>query len=147
MKIILWSWTWLYRIWAYLPTPLNDNGPRVMVMRLGLYPPEKYSLEEVMSVACAMQEVLMLEDDYANVNGVVCVADFEHTTLAHMFQMTPTIAKKMTVFSEEALPLRPKANHFINTPTGFEQIFNMLKPMMSEKQQKRVDITKTRWTF
>ena len=125
-------------MWTYLPTPLYDNGPRIGIMRVGLYPPEKYSIEDVMSVAAVLQEILLLEDDYANINGVVFIGDFEKATMGHMFQMTPSVAKKMTVYSEEAVPLRPKAQHFINTPTGFEPVFNMIKPMMSEKQQKRV---------
>ncbi|KAM7344981.1 alpha-tocopherol transfer protein-like [Cochliomyia hominivorax] len=125
-------------MWCYLPTPLNENGPRIGIMRMGLYPAEKYSIEEVMSVACAMQEILMIEDDHALINGVVFIGDFEKATMAHLFQMTPSVAKKMTVFSEEAAPFRPKAQHFINTPAGFEPIFNMIKPMMSEKQQKRL---------
>ncbi|XP_037813925.1 alpha-tocopherol transfer protein-like [Lucilia sericata] len=125
-------------MWSYLPTPLNGNGPRIGIMRMGLYPADKYNIEEVMTVASAMQEIVLLEDDYAVINGVVFIGDFEKATMAHMFQMTPSVAKKMTVFSEEAIPLRPKASHFINTPTGFEPVFNMIKPMMSEKQQKRL---------
>nr|XP_016943797.1 alpha-tocopherol transfer protein-like [Drosophila suzukii] len=122
----------------YLPTPLNETGPRIGIWRMGLCPVEKYHILEVMKVAQAMQEIAILEDDYANVNGVVFIMDMKDATAAHMFQMTPSMAKKMTVFSEEALPLRLKAQHFINTITGFEQIFNMFKPMMSKKMQSRL---------
>lgn len=107
-------------------------------MRSGLYPTEKFSCEELMQVAHVLQEIQLLEDDYANINGVVFIGDMEHATMAHFFQMTPSIMKKVTVYSEEAIPLRPKATHFINTPTGFEPVFNMVKPMMSVKQQNRV---------
>lgn len=125
-------------MWLYLPTPLHDNGPRICVMRSSLYPADKYTMEEIMAVANAMQEVCLLDDDYANVNGIVYILDFEQSTMAHMFQWTPSLMKKMTVFSEEAVPLRPKATHFIKTPPGFEPIFNMVKPMLSAKQQNRV---------
>lgn len=125
-------------MWLYLPTPLNGNGPRVGIMRSGLYSTDKYNAEDIMRVASVLQEILLIEDDYANINGVVFIGDMEKATMAHFFQMTPSIMKKMTVFSEEAIPLRPKASHFVNTPSGFEPVFNMVKPMMSEKQQKRV---------
>ncbi|XP_075168689.1 alpha-tocopherol transfer protein-like [Haematobia irritans] len=124
--------------WLYLPTPLNENGPRICIMRMGLYSCDKYSAEDVMLLFQTLQEIVLLEDDYINVNGVVFIGDFEKATMAHFFQMTPSLAKKMTVFSEEALPIRPKAQHFINTPTGFEPVFNMIKPMMSAKQQSRM---------
>lgn len=129
-------------MWMYLPTPLNDNGPRICLMRSGVYPADKYTAEEVMTVSNAMQEIVILEDDYANVNGVVFIGDFEKATMAHMFQMTPSLMKKVTVFSEQAVPLRPKASHFINTPSGFEPVFNMMKPMLSAKQQSRVSPVK-----
>uniref|UniRef100_A0A1I8Q7S8 CRAL-TRIO domain-containing protein n=1 Tax=Stomoxys calcitrans TaxID=35570 RepID=A0A1I8Q7S8_STOCA len=125
-------------MWLYLPTPLNENGPRICIMRSGRYSTEKYSGEDVMQLFHALQEIMILEDDYANINGVVFIGDFEKATLAHFFQMTPSLSKKMTVFSEEAMPLRPKGSHFINTPTGFEAVFNMIKPMMSAKQQSRL---------
>lgn len=125
-------------MWLYLPTPLNGNGPRIGIMRSGLYSTDKYNAEDIMRVASVLQEILLIEDDYANINGVVFIGDMEKATMAHFFQMTPSIMKKMTVFSEEAIPLRPKASHFVNTPAGFEPVFNMVKPMMSEKQQKRV---------
>lgn len=91
-----------------------------------------------MRVGNIVREILLLEDDYANVNGVVVIGDMEKSTMAHFFQMTPSIVKKMAVFSEEAIPLRPKAMHFINTPSGFEPLFNTVKPMMSKKVQSRV---------
>ncbi|XP_016966846.1 alpha-tocopherol transfer protein-like [Drosophila biarmipes] len=122
----------------YLPTPLNETGPRIGIMRMGVCPVDKYHILEVMKVAQAMQEIAIFEDDYANVNGLVFIMDMKDSTAAHMFQMTPSMAKKMTVFSEEALPLRLKAQHFINTITGFEQVFNMFKPMMSKKMQSRL---------
>lgn len=125
-------------MWVYLPNPLNETGPRICVMRSGLYAADIYSIEEIMAVANAVQEMLMLDDDYATINGVVFIGDFEKATMAHMFQMTPGVMKKMAVFSEEAVPLRPKSSHFINTPSGFDTVFNMVKPMLSQKQQNRV---------
>ncbi|XP_068149656.1 alpha-tocopherol transfer protein-like [Drosophila tropicalis] len=122
----------------YLPTPLHDNGPRIGLWRMGLSPADKYTILEVMQVAQAMQEIALIEDDYANVNGIVFIMDMKGATVGHLLQMTPALAKKMTVYSEEALPLRPKAQHFVNTISGFEPIFNMFKPMMSKKIQARL---------
>ncbi|XP_030380155.1 alpha-tocopherol transfer protein-like [Scaptodrosophila lebanonensis] len=123
---------------VYLPKPLNDNGPRLAIMRSGLYSVDKYHIMDVMRVAQAMQEIAMMEDDYAIIKGVIFIMDMKGATPGHLFQMTPGMAKKMTVFSEEAVPLRPKAQHFIHTIPGFEQIFNMFKPMLSKKLQGRL---------
>ncbi|XP_062137296.1 alpha-tocopherol transfer protein-like [Drosophila sulfurigaster albostrigata] len=121
---------------VYLPNLLN--GVRLGIFRLGVVPAEKYSIGEVMQVGQVMQEIALIEDDYAIINGVIFIMDLNGATASHMFQMTPGLAKKMTAFSEEALPMRPKAQHFVNTITGFETVFNMFKPMMSKKQQGRL---------
>ncbi|XP_017864346.1 PREDICTED: alpha-tocopherol transfer protein-like [Drosophila arizonae] len=123
---------------VYLPNTFN--GARVGIFRLGVAPAEKYKITDVMHVGQVMQEIALMEDDEAIINGIVFIMDMNGATASHLFQMTPGLAKKMTVFNEEALPMRPKAQHFVNTIAGFETIFNMVKPMMSKKQQERLFI-------
>ncbi|XP_075169420.1 alpha-tocopherol transfer protein-like [Haematobia irritans] len=125
-------------MWMYLPTPFNETGPRICFMRSSLYPADKYTMDEVLAVFHVMQELCLLDDDYAIVNGIVFIGDFAKATMAHMFQWTPSLMKKTTAFSEQAIPIRLKAIHLINTPTGFEPIFNMVKPMLSTKNQSRM---------
>lgn len=57
---------------------------------------------------------------------------------AHFLQFTPTFVKKMTMMSQEGSPLRQKGFHYVNTPTGFETVFNMFKTFMSEKNRSRL---------
>ncbi|KAH8327389.1 hypothetical protein KR074_005318, partial [Drosophila pseudoananassae] len=128
-----------------LPRPLNDNGPRLALIRMAAYDPNKYTFQEVNVAGGLMQQIMLDEDDVAIVNGMISILDLSNVTTGHFLQMTPTFAKKMTVFQEEALPLRPQGIHFINTPNGFETIFNMVKPMMSKKQQGRLYVHGTKW--
>lgn len=121
-----------------MPTPLNETGPRIMLIRNGCYDPNQADFADIMRVAQACNEILMWEDDYAIVNGFIHLMDMKGWTKQHFFQVTPSLMKKMTVYSEEAMPLRPKASHVINAPSIFESVFNMLKPMMSKKQVDRV---------
>lgn len=124
----------------YLPTPLYGNGPRLGIVRQGLCPANKFNFGDIMRVGTLMQEIVLMEDDYATINGVVHVMDMTNVTAAHLFQLTPTVSKKMAHWTEEAVPLRTKANHFINTPMGFEPVFNMIKYMFKLKQQERVSL-------
>ncbi|XP_065367112.1 alpha-tocopherol transfer protein-like [Calliphora vicina] len=123
-----------------LPKPLNEDGPRIMLIRNGIYDPKKYTLLDIMRVAQACNDILMWEDDYAIVNGFIHIGDLSGWTKEHFYQFNPSHMKKITVYSEEAMPLRPKASLMINVPSVFESIFNMLKPMMSEKQVNRMTI-------
>ncbi|TMW50310.1 hypothetical protein DOY81_004587 [Sarcophaga bullata] len=121
-----------------LPTPLHETGPRILLIRNGVYDPKKYTFMNIMSIAQGLNEILMLEDDYAIVNGYAHISDLKNWTKEHFFQMTPSMMKKLTVYSEEAVPLRPKISYLINAPVIFESIFNMIKPMMQQKQIDRM---------
>lgn len=127
-------------ILVYLPTPLNGNGPRIAVVTVGSYTVDRYSIEDVARTMDGIQEILMLEDDFAVIYGITTIVDVKKASTAHLMQMTPSSLKKMSIFSEEALPFRTKGTHFINIPSGFEAFFNILKPMLSKKQQKRLSL-------
>lgn len=109
-----------------------------MFIRNGAYPANKFSFYEIMRISNLVNDIMLLEDDYAMVNGLIFVMDMSELTAAHFFQMTPSLMKKWTAYSEEALPLRPKQQHMLNTPAGIEPIFNTFKPFLSAKQQARV---------
>ncbi|KAM7342325.1 retinol-binding protein pinta-like [Cochliomyia hominivorax] len=123
-----------------LPIPLNETGPRIVFVRNGIYDPNKYEFKDIMRVAQAFNDILMWEDDYAIVNGFVHIADLKELTKEHFFQMNPNMMKKLAVYSEDAMPLRPKSSHIINAPSIFESLFNIFKPLMSEKQLNRMTI-------
>ncbi|XP_037941863.1 retinol-binding protein pinta-like [Teleopsis dalmanni] len=121
----------------YLPKPTPD-GQAIVIMRSGVYDANDYTIEEIFKTAQNVAQITLMENDNANINGVIAIIDLSKATAAHFVQMSPGLMKKMTVFSEEAVPLRPKANHFFNTPSFFEPLFNMMKPMLSKKQQNRL---------
>lgn len=129
-------WLIINRPILFLPN-LYD-GARVGIFRMGNAPADKYTITDVMRVGQAMQDITILEDDDALINGLIFIMDMKGATASHLFQMTPGMAKKHTAFTEQALPLRPRAQHFVNTIPGFDTIFNMVKPMMSKKQQGRL---------
>lgn len=105
---------------------------------MATYNPEEYNFIEINRAGGLMFQIMLDQDDDAIVNGFINVLDLKDVTMGHFLQMTPSFAKKMTVFQEEAIPMRTKGTHFINTPAGFDKIFNMFKPMMSKKNQGRV---------
>lgn len=121
-----------------LPIPLNGTGPRIQYVRTGRYPTEKFTFTDIMSIANASQEICMREDDYMVICGCIQILDMTDFSTAHVLQMTPMVIKKMTTFAEDAVPIRLKAIHIINTPKGFDKVFNVLKPLMPVKQQERV---------
>ncbi|XP_001983670.2 alpha-tocopherol transfer protein [Drosophila grimshawi] len=121
-----------------LPRPLNDNGPRIILLRMGAHNPDMYHFLDINRAGSLMHQIMLNEDDDAIVNGCIHLLDLTNLKTGHYLQMTPTLSKRMTVFQEQALPMRTVGTHFINTPGGFDKIFNMFKPMLSKKQQSRL---------
>ncbi|XP_023295375.2 alpha-tocopherol transfer protein-like [Lucilia cuprina] len=122
----------------YLPTPLTESGPRVVLVRNGAFDPSEFSFSEVAQYRQLMQDITLVEDDVAVVGGLVFIMDFADVSAAHLFQASPGAMRKVSQYSEQAIPLRIKASHFIDTPSGFEPVFNLIKPIMPEKIQKRM---------
>ncbi|XP_069965217.1 alpha-tocopherol transfer protein-like [Bactrocera oleae] len=129
-----------YGVGLSLPIPLNETGPRIIFIRVGIYPIDKYKLKDILTVTYAQTELTMLSDDTAVVNGFVNLVDAAKANAAHLAQYTPTILKKSLCFAEKALPLRQSSVHFFNVPAGFEKPYNMIKPMLSSKQKDRIFI-------
>merc|ERR1719259_308060 len=61
-------------------------------------------------------------------------------TAAHGFQMTPAVVKKAMTVWQDGYPMRPKAMHYINTPQGFDTVFNIFKSFMKEKMKQRIHV-------
>ena len=85
-----------------------------------------------------LTDITLLDDDVAVVGGLVFIMDFAQVSASHLFQASPSAMRKLSQYSEQAIPLRIKASHFIDTPTGFEPFFNLIKPILPEKIQNRV---------
>ncbi|XP_073845991.1 retinol-binding protein pinta-like [Musca autumnalis] len=122
----------------YLPEPLTESGPRLVLVRNGAYDPSKVSFGELAQVRQLISDIVMMEDDFAVVGGLIFVMDFSQVGASHLFQVNPGVMRKVTQYSEQALPLRIKATHFIDTPSGFEPVFNLVKPLLPEKLQNRL---------
>ncbi|KAH8371760.1 hypothetical protein KR093_008788, partial [Drosophila rubida] len=123
-----------------LPIPLHEDGPRLIYVRPGCYPADKYSFEEIMCISHALNGLSIQFDDHAVVHGYVVLLDFSEYTAAHLLQMTPSVVKKMSRFAEDAMPVRDKGTHMIHTNAAFEMSFNLLRSAMSAKQQQRLSV-------
>lgn len=123
-----------------LPLPVTEHpgSPRIMLIRPGQYDPNKFTIQEVMRVSTMVNDILMIEDDNMVVSGQIGILDLANVTFAHLVQIQPAFIKKLTMMWQESTPIRQKAFHYINTPRGFEQVFNLFKGFMNEKMKSRV---------
>ncbi|XP_047516143.1 uncharacterized protein LOC125056869 [Pieris napi] len=123
-----------------LPKKASPVAQSVLIGRPGVLDTEKYKVTDFMAVTNVIQKIMLLEDDNTVVAGARFVMDCENVNMSFFFQMTPTLMKKMSVYSQEAVPLRFKGGHYINVGSGFETIYNMMKRFLNEKTKSRLHV-------
>lgn len=116
----------------------GPDTPRVLLARSGIQDPSKFNMYTLIAVNSMIMDIIINEDDQAMIAGLVAVQDMKGATMAHMAQMTPSLAKKSATIFQEAMPTRPKEMHYLNFPSFMDTIFQMIKPFIKEKLQKRV---------
>ena len=107
-------------------------------MQGGGYDPVKYPVPLIFKVFMMLSDVIFYEDDNYVVAGIGAIQDLKGVTVAHMTAMTPTLIKKSMTIFQDAMPIRPKMMHYINIPSFFETMYNMMKVFMKEKLKQRV---------
>lgn len=85
-----------------------------------------------------LMDIVINEDDQAIIAGVIFIQDMKGLTMAHLAQMTPAIIKKSSTIFQESMPTRPKQLHYLNLPSFFDTMYQMMKPFIKEKLRKRV---------
>lgn len=132
----------IMKLGVALPLPHTETpeSPRIVLIRPGCYDAEKFTVLETMKVSSLIFEIMMREDDNLMVAGQIGILDLANVTLSLFLQMTPATIKRMTVIGQDSAPIRDKASHFINTPPGFYQVFNIFKTFMTEKNKQRTQV-------
>ncbi|XP_063839117.1 uncharacterized protein LOC135088160 [Ostrinia nubilalis] len=116
----------------------EEDSSRINIVRLGLFNPSKFHLSDVLKVSFMITEILFLEDDNFTVAGEEVIVDMKGVGVSVLSQWTPALAKKAVSTFEKALPVRVRANHILNTPTGFEAAYNIFRTFLGEKLKKRI---------
>ncbi|CAH0726594.1 unnamed protein product, partial [Brenthis ino] len=118
----------------------KPDDPRVILLRVGQYDTNEYTFLELMSVLTLQEQICFMEDDNLVVAGTVNVVDLAGTKLGHYTQTSIKQLKNLITANQEAVPIRIRAVHFLNTPPFFETFFSIAKRFLNEKTKKRIMI-------
>ncbi|XP_075152592.1 retinol-binding protein pinta-like [Haematobia irritans] len=128
-----------------LPTPLNDNGPRIVIYRLN-YPVEKYTIEQALQPCNTIHELMLINDPYACIQGLVYFIDFGEATFNHVLHFSPSAIKRMAAYLERSLPFRIKGFHFVNVTPFADPWLKAVKACLSDKLRQRIFIYGKDWS-
>ncbi|ALC44234.1 CG31636, partial [Drosophila busckii] len=125
----------------YIPLAEGDSNPAVTIIRVGAYDTSKFKFQDIIRLGSMFGEIMMLEDDNANVSGYVEIMDMTGVSAANLFALQPQLLSKFSLYADEAVPTRQKGIHFINVPTSFESGFNSLRTFFPDKIKQRVSVS------
>lgn len=120
-----------------LPTPLNESGPRIVLIQIN-FTPQEFSATDIFQYATSASEVMLMSDPYACINGVILVHDYAKATPNMLQLLTPSVLKNAVTYFEKTLPIRIKAIYFINLSVYTDKIFSFILQYLPEKLRERV---------
>lgn len=118
----------------------SPESQRLILVRPGIFDPSEFTIQDAFRVVSMILDILINEDDNFVIGGQIVILDLTGVTLGHLLQFNPTFIKKITAMTQDASPGRQKGLHWINTPRGFEQVFNLFVKFMNEKNRSRVSL-------
>ncbi|GAB0090863.1 hypothetical protein DMENIID0001_056310 [Sergentomyia squamirostris] len=118
--------------------PLGSEGPSIAIFRFGHWDLSKLKIIDGFRFYGMIIDILLLEDDHLTISGGIGIFDFANVPMTHFLQFTPTFVKKVMVIYQDAMPVRLKGFHCINTTPGFEIMFNLFKGFLNEKNRNKV---------
>lgn len=76
------------------PPYREQTGRRIIYYRMGLWNPEKYTIDEMFQATISVLEMAAMEPQ-TQILGAICCFDLKDLTLQQALYMTPSIAHKM----------------------------------------------------
>ncbi|VVC89170.1 unnamed protein product [Leptidea sinapis] len=99
---------------------------RLIIGRLGLYDPDKFSPDELIRGCLLLLEVGIMQPKLQVLGGTALV-DCEGTTLKQMRQLTPSLVTQAMSVMGYAFPLRQIGVHIVNCSGLIEKLFFLFK--------------------
>lgn len=100
--------------------------------------PSKTDVLNISKIQTMITDVLLLESDNLTIAGAHCVMDSKGATMAHFAGITPSLMKKLMKIFQDSYPARIKGVVYINIPSFFQLVLDLVKQFMNEKLKKRV---------
>lgn len=102
--------------------------------------PAKTKDVDLMKAAVMLTDILFNEDDNSVVAGIQFYLDMKGATVDHLTLYAPTIVAKVAKVFQHAYPVRLKGLNYVNAPSYFDILYNILKLALTQKLKSRVRV-------
>ncbi|XP_032452315.1 uncharacterized protein LOC100118942 [Nasonia vitripennis] len=110
------------------PTP---EGYRVFYARLVNFEVERFIYYDGLKLFNMLLDLWLIEN--GTMKGHVLVCDIVGVQMSHVLRIPPVGVKKYLFYLQEAVPLRIKSLHFMNTTSVIDFILGLMKPFMKKE--------------
>ncbi|XP_073821561.1 alpha-tocopherol transfer protein-like [Musca autumnalis] len=115
----------------------DQHGRRIILMRSGKYWDHKRVHKDEFFLAAALCHEFCRMEPNSQINGMVAITDLDGLTMEQAMQFTLNYSKRNVESYRDGASFRPKDLHFINEPSIFHKIFNLVRPFIGKKLSKR----------
>ncbi|XP_017777007.1 PREDICTED: alpha-tocopherol transfer protein-like [Nicrophorus vespilloides] len=120
-----------------VPPYREQNGRRILLYRIGIWDPKKFTITELFQATLVILELAILEQR-AQILGGVCMFDLEGLSLQKSWHLTPSVASKIVQIMVTSFPMKIEAIHIVNQSWVFDMVFNVFRPFLDERMRKRL---------
>ena len=131
-----------YFLRAYFPLKgFSHEGYRVFYSKLIDLEPSHFVYNDVMKIYNMILDLWIFTE--GTMKGHIILMDMEGCLISHAGRMSPLGIKKYLYYLQEALPVRLKGLHFMNSVPVMDIILGMMKPFMKKELMDIVSLSIT----
>merc|ERR1712212_1209399 len=121
----------------FSPESRDDEGRRVVVLRLGQWPPSEVPLFDFFTGVFTLFE-LVVQEERTQVAGVVMVLDCKGFGLSHVRNFNMDMVMCINSFLCGAFPLWFRRIHIVNNPMLFSVFGKLVGPLLSSRVRENI---------
>jgi len=121
----------------FSPEMRDDEGRRVVVLRLGQWPPHEVPLFDFFTGVFTLFE-LVVQEERTQVAGVVMVLDCKGFGLSHVRNFNMNMVMCINSFLCGAFPLWFRRIHIVNNPMLFSVFGKLVGPLLSSRVRENI---------
>ncbi|XP_044754743.1 retinol-binding protein pinta-like [Coccinella septempunctata] len=118
----------------------QGNCP-VVIIRPSIRDPSIYNMDQVLKSGSMVMDVLAMEDELAQLYGIITVVDLTNTGLSNVTELSVSRLKDMVSVWQNYY-CRPQKILFINVPAYINVFLKMVKSFMTAKMRGRVEVNR-----
>nr|CAH7741004.1 unnamed protein product [Callosobruchus chinensis] len=112
-----------------VPPYKDQHGRRMMILKIGSWNPEEFTIPELFQLAIGILEMSVLEPK-CQIKGGVFIIDLSELSLNLVWYLTPALAKDLMSVAMTSFPMRLEEVHFVFSSWVFDTAWSIFKPML-----------------